>query len=61
MSLLLCVMGWPDARIGVFVNAAIIAILLAAPEAAPRSVQATRDEQTRSLPGDALITEPMGR
>jgi hypothetical protein len=59
ISLALCVIGWPDARIGVFVNAAIIAVLLVAPEEISR-VQATRDEQTRSLPGDDLIADPIG-
>jgi len=30
VSLLLCIVGWPDARVGAFVNLAIIAVALAA-------------------------------
>lgn len=29
-SLLLCIVGWPDARVGVFVNVAILMLLLGA-------------------------------
>ena len=58
ISLAMCVIGWPDARIGVFVNAAIVGVLLVAPNDTSRSVEATRDEQTRSLPGDDLLAGP---
>jgi len=55
----MCAIGWPDTRIGVFVNAAVIAALLVRPRDF-RSVQATGDERTRSLPGDDLISTPIG-
>ena len=60
ISLAMCVVGWPDARIGVFVNAAIIAVLFVAPKEPSRTVQTTRDEHTRPLPGDDLISKPIG-
>jgi hypothetical protein len=59
ISLAMCLIGWPDARIGVFVNLIIIGLLLVMPKETSLSVQATRDEQTHPLPGDDLIANPI--
>ena len=36
LSIVLCVVGWPEARIGVVVNAVLLAALLAMPDLAVR-------------------------
>jgi hypothetical protein len=59
ISLAMCLIGWPDARTGVFVNLIIVAVLLVMPKDTSLSVRATRDEQTHPLPSDDLIANPI--
>jgi hypothetical protein len=58
-SCALCVIGWPDARLGVFVNIAIVVALSLMPVEDFRSVRSTSDEQVYRLPGDDLISTPI--